>query len=81
MPWREESSTGTAPGLYDTEDEADLHGLAYGQRIIDGRNGGLTCYELVLTSRHPVQFNATSKCRVGQKGGKTLLALMSLDKR
>lgn len=31
-----------APGLYDTEDEADLHGLAYGQRIIDGKVPGET---------------------------------------
>jgi len=27
-------------GLYDTEDEAELHGLAYGQRIIDGKVPG-----------------------------------------
>ena len=32
----------SAPGLYDTEDEADLHGLAYGQRIIDGKVPGET---------------------------------------
>jgi hypothetical protein len=31
-----------AAGLYDTEDEADLHGLAYGQRIIDGKVPGET---------------------------------------
>ena len=32
----------SASGLYDTEDEADLHGLAYGQRIIDGKVPGET---------------------------------------
>ena len=32
----------TAPGLYDTEDEADLHGIAYGQRIVDGKVPGET---------------------------------------
>ena len=32
----------TASGLYDTEDEADLHGIAFGQRIIDGKMPGLT---------------------------------------
>jgi hypothetical protein len=32
----------TAAGLYDTEDEADLHGIAYGQRIIDGKVPGLS---------------------------------------
>ena len=31
-----------APGVYKTEDEADLHGIAYGQRIIDGKVPGLT---------------------------------------
>ena len=30
----------TAPGLYDTEDEADLHGIAYGQLVIDGKVPG-----------------------------------------
>jgi hypothetical protein len=29
-------------GLYDTEDEADVHGINYGQRIIDGKVPGLT---------------------------------------
>lgn len=32
----------SAVGLYDTEEEADLHGLAYGQRIIDGKVPGET---------------------------------------
>jgi hypothetical protein len=30
-----------ASGLYDTEDEADLNGIVYGQRIIDGKEPGL----------------------------------------
>ena len=32
----------SAPGLYDTEDEADLCGVDYGQRIIDGKVPGET---------------------------------------
>ena len=31
----------TEAGLYDIEDEADLHGIAFGQRIIDGKIPGL----------------------------------------
>jgi hypothetical protein len=34
--------TFTAPGLYDTEDEADIHGITYGQRIVDGKVAGVT---------------------------------------
>ena len=29
-------------GLYDTEDEAYVHGIAYGERIIDGKVPGET---------------------------------------
>lgn len=29
-------------GFYDTEVEADVHGIAYGQRIIDGKVPGET---------------------------------------
>jgi hypothetical protein len=29
------------PILYSTETEADIHGVAYGQRIIDGKVAGL----------------------------------------
>ena len=32
----------SAPGLYNTQDDADLHGIAYGQRIIDGKVPGET---------------------------------------
>ena len=32
----------SGPTVYDTEEEADTHGLAYGQRIIDEKVPGLT---------------------------------------
>jgi hypothetical protein len=35
-------------GLYDSEDEADVHGINYGQRVIDGKvpiNGELTAMD------------------------------------
>ena len=32
----------TSDGEYDTEEEADVHGLAYGERIIDGKVPGVT---------------------------------------
>ena len=31
----------SGPTVYDTEEEADIHGIAYGQRIIDERVSGL----------------------------------------
>lgn len=35
------SRTFWMPVLYSTETEADIHGLAYGQRIVDGKVAGL----------------------------------------
>ena len=32
----------STPSVYDTEEDADLHGLAYGQRIIDGKVPGMS---------------------------------------
>ena len=31
----------SGPTVYDTEEEADIHGVAYGQRIVDERVSGL----------------------------------------
>lgn len=31
----------SGPTVYDTEEEADIHGIAYGQRIIDEKVAGL----------------------------------------
>ena len=31
----------SGPTVYDTEEEADIHGITYGQRIIDERVSGL----------------------------------------
>ena len=33
--------TFSGPAVYDTEQEADVHGIAYGQRIIDEKVPGL----------------------------------------
>jgi hypothetical protein len=53
-----------ADGLYATEDEADLHGLAFGQRVIDGKVEGKTVWDLKsqdrrITPRFRVQFRTT----------------------
>jgi hypothetical protein len=36
----------TAEVLYASEDEADFYGMAFGQRVIDGRVDGLTVWDL-----------------------------------
>jgi hypothetical protein len=54
----------TADGLYATEEEADLHGIAFGQRVIDGKVDGLAVWDLKsqdrrITPRFRVQFRTT----------------------
>lgn len=36
----------TAEGLYASEEEADFYGIAFGQRVIDGRVDGLAVWDL-----------------------------------
>jgi len=54
----------TADGLYATEEEADLHGMTFGQRIVDGKVDGLAVWDLKsqdrrITPRFRVQFRTT----------------------
>lgn len=54
----------TAEGLYASEDEADFYGIAFGQRVIDGRVDGLAVWDLKaqnrrITPRFRVQFRTT----------------------
>lgn len=37
--------------LYATEQEADIHGIAYGQRIIDGKVEGQSVVDMKTTDR------------------------------
>ncbi|MFO0700012.1 MAG: PilZ domain-containing protein [Nitrospira sp.] len=53
-----------ADGLYASEDEADFYGIAFGQRVIDGRVDGLAVWDLIaqdrrITPRFRVQFRTT----------------------
>lgn len=50
--------------LYATEQEADVHGISFGQRVIDGKVGGLTVWDMKsqdrrVTPRFKVQFRTT----------------------
>ena len=54
----------TTEGLYASEDEADFYGMAFGQRVIDGRVDGLGVWDLKvqerrITPRFRVQFRTT----------------------
>lgn len=54
----------TAEGLYPSEDEADFYGIAFGQRVIDGKVDGLAVWDLKaqdrrITPRFRVQFRTT----------------------
>ena len=54
----------TAEGLYATEQEADFHGIIFGQRVIDGKVDGLRVWDLNaqdrrITPRFRVQFRTT----------------------
>jgi PilZ domain len=56
--------TFSADGMYATEQEADLHGMTYGQRLIDGRINGqsvddMKAMERRTTPRLRVQFRTT----------------------
>jgi len=53
-----------ADGVYATEQEADIHGIAYGQRLIDGKVEGRSVMDLKTedrraTPRLRVQFRTT----------------------
>lgn len=59
--------------LYATEQEADIHGLAFGQRLIDGKIPGRSVIDLKTTDRRaaprfPVQFPTTFSGPVQAEG-------------
>lgn len=50
--------------LYATEQEADVHGITFGQRVIDGKVNGMTVWDMKsqdrrTTPRFKVQFRTT----------------------
>lgn len=50
--------------LYPTEQEADIHGIAFGQQLIDGKVEGRSVTDMKVEKRHairrfPVQFRTT----------------------
>ena len=54
----------SAEGLYATEQEADIHGIAYGQRLIDGKVAGQSIRDMKTEDRRAmprlqVQFRTT----------------------
>lgn len=54
----------SADGLYATEQEADIHGIAFGQRLIDGKVEGRSVMDMKTTDRRAtprlrVQFRTT----------------------
>jgi len=54
----------SAEVLYATEQEADIHGIAFGQRLIDGKVEGLSVMDMKTTDRRAtprlrVQFRTT----------------------
>ena len=54
----------SADGVYATEPEADLHGITYGQRLIDGKVDGRSVVDMKTTDRRTmprlrVQFRTT----------------------
>ena len=56
--------TFSAEVLYSSEQDADIHGIAFGQRIIDGKVDGLSVMDLKITDRRTtprlrVQFHTT----------------------
>ncbi|OQW38738.1 MAG: hypothetical protein A4C66_11565 [Nitrospira sp. HN-bin3] len=70
----------TAEGLYASEDEADFYGIAFGQRVIDGRVDGLAVWDLKvqerrITPRFRVQFRTTFCAAPTLDGTGTILDL------
>ncbi|MEK6784628.1 MAG: PilZ domain-containing protein [Nitrospirota bacterium] len=70
----------TAEGLYGSEEEADFYGMAFGQRVIDGRVDGLAVWDLKaqerrITPRFRVQFRTTFCAAPTLDGTGTILDL------
>ena len=66
--------------LYATEQEADIHGIAFGQRVIDGKVNGWTVWDMKsqdrrTTPRFKVQFRTTFSTSPTLDGTGTILDL------
>jgi len=70
----------SADGLYVTEQEADIHGTTFGQRLIDGKVEGQSVVDLKTTDRRAtprlrVQFRTTFSASSKLEGTGTMLDL------
>jgi len=70
----------SADGLYGTEQEADVHGITFGQRIIDGKVEGQSVTDLKTEDRRAmprlrVQFRTTFADASKLEGSGTMLDL------
>lgn len=70
----------TVESLYATEQESDIHGIAYGQRLIDGKVDGQSVMGMKTTDRRTtprlrVQFRATFSASATLEGMGIMLDL------
>ncbi len=66
--------------FYPIEQDADLHGIAYGQRLIDGKVDGLSVADMKMTDRRAtprfrVRFRATLTLGIPLEGAGVILDL------
>ena len=54
----------SGPTVYETEQEADIHGIAYGQRIIDEKMPGLNRARTIVGRRTQVEGHSLQNCDV-----------------
>src|SRR6185503_2392305 len=72
----------SADVVYATEQEADIHGIAFGQRLIDGKVEGQSVREMKTVDRRAtprlrVQFRTTFSSSTKQEGAGVMLDLSS----
>ena len=72
----------SADVLYATEQEADIHGIAFGQRLIDGKIEGQSVVDMKVVDRRAtprlrVQFRTTFSSSMNKEGMGVMLDLSS----
>jgi PilZ domain len=72
----------SADVLYATEQEADIHGIAFGQRLIDGKVEGQSVVDMKVVDRRAtprlrVQFRTTFSSSMNKEGMGVMLDLSS----
>ncbi len=72
----------SADVLYATEQEADIHGIAFGQRLIDGKVEGRSVVDMKVVDRRAtprlrVQFRTTFSSSMNKEGMGVMLDLSS----